>query len=161
MIKVFAANVVVSKGFNDETIKVSTSGDCVRFRIGEKKYDSRADDNTRWVNVTVKALGEMAERVKKMKLKAGSNIIISGDLDIESWVDEEKEEKKSAPVILLTSIEYQFGGSGGKSTKSEDDEDEEEAPKPKAKGKPSTKKQAEESDNFDGYESYGNGFWDN
>lgn len=161
MIKVSAANVIVSKGYNDtDAVKFSKNGDCAMFRISEKKYDSREEDNTRWINVNVKALGSMAERVKKMKLGAGSNLVISGDLDIETWEDE-NSNKKSMPVIILTHIEYQFGGSSNSSKSKNDDEDEEEEEKPKAKAKGSTsgKKKPEESDNFEGYSGYGN-FYD-
>ena len=161
MIKVSAANVIVSKGYNDtDAVKFNKSGDCAMFRISEKKYDSREEDNTRWINVNVKALGGMAERVKKMKLGAGSNVVISGDLDIETWEDE-NSNKKSMAVILLTHIEYQFGGSSNSSKSKNDDEDEEEEEKPKAKAKGSTsgKKKPEESDNFEGYSGYGN-FYD-
>ena len=161
MIKVSAANVIVSKGYNDtDAVKFSKNGDCAMFRISEKKYDSREEDNTRWINVNVKALGGMAERVKKMKLGAGSNVVISGDLDIETWEDE-NSNKKSMAVILLTHIEYQFGGSSNSSKSKNDDEDEEEEEKPKAKAKGSTsgKKKPEESDNFEGYSGYGN-FYD-
>ena len=161
MIKVSAANVIVSKGYNDtDAVKFSKNGDCAMFRISEKKYDSREEDNTRWINVNVKALGSMAERVKKMKLGAGSNLVISGDMDIETWEDE-NSNKKSMPVIILTHIEYQFGGSSNSSKSKNDDEDEEEEEKPKAKAKGSTsgKKKPEESDNFEGYSGYGN-FYD-
>ena len=161
MIKVSAANVIVSKGYNDtDAVKFSKNGDCAMFRISEKKYDSREEDNTRWINVNVKALGSMAERVKKMKLGAGSNLVISGDLDIETWEDE-NSNKKSMPVIILTHIEYQFGGNSNSSKSKNDDEDEEEEEKPKAKAKGSTsgKKKPEESDNFEGYSGYGN-FYD-
>ena len=157
MIKVSAANVIVSKGYNDtDAVKFNKSGDCAMFRISEKKYDSREEDNTRWINVNVKALGGMAERVKKMKLGAGSNVVISGDLDIETWEDE-NSNKKSMAVILLTHIEYQFGGSNNSSKSKNDDEDEEEEeqPKPKAKGKSSGKKNPEDSDNFEGYQGFG------
>lgn len=160
MIKVFLANVIVSKGYNDtDAVKFSKNGDCAMFRISEKKYDSRAEENTRWINVNVKALGSLAERVKKMKLGAGSNVIISGDFDIETWEDDEGN-KKSAPVIVANHIEYQFGGSGSSSKSKDDDEDEEEdKTKAQAKGKSTGKKKPEESDNFDGYSPFG-GFYD-
>ena len=72
MFKVIASEVVVSKGFdNKPAIKFSEKGDFVRFRIGTKVYDSRADKNHRWINVGVKAFGPLCERIRKMQLKEG------------------------------------------------------------------------------------------
>ena len=52
MFKVFATDVVVSKGYdNSSALKFSDDGTSVRFRIGKKVYDTRAENNTRWVNV--------------------------------------------------------------------------------------------------------------
>ena len=46
MIKVFASEVVVCRGFeNRPAIKFSDKGDFVRFRVGMKVYDTRADKN--------------------------------------------------------------------------------------------------------------------
>ena len=107
MIKVSAANVIVSKGYNDtDAVKFNKSGDCAMFRISEKKYDSREEDNTRWINVNVKALGGMAERVKKMKLGAGSNVVISGDLDIETWEDENSNKKSMAVIKPYSFVHF-------------------------------------------------------
>lgn len=49
MLKVFATDVVVSKGYdNAPALKFGEKGDSVRFRIGKKVYDARAEGNTRW-----------------------------------------------------------------------------------------------------------------
>ena len=115
MFKVFGANVVVSKNFDDENpIRELSDGKIVTFRVADKKYDSRADDNTRWINVTAKASGDLATRIKKMKLKVGSTLIICGDLDIEKWENEDGDKKMDA-VIWLTDINYQFTGNSEKS----------------------------------------------
>ena len=111
MFKVFATDVVVSKGYdNSSALKFSDDGTSVRFRIGKKVYDTRAENNTRWVNVSVKAFGVLCDRIKKMQLKEGSFIHIAGRLDEDNWVDTTTNEKKSQIVIILDEVEYASGG---------------------------------------------------
>lgn len=119
MFKVFATSAVVSKGFNGEpALHYSEKGDFVRFRIGHRVYDTRAENNTRWVNVTVKAFGDTCERIKKMQLKEGSLINLIGRFDEDSWTDEKTGEKKTMPVVILDDLEYASTG-GGKSKESQ------------------------------------------
>lgn len=69
MLKVFATQVVVSRGYDGAAaIKFSEKGDAVRFRIGKKVYDPNAENNARWVNLAVKGFGPICERIKKMQL---------------------------------------------------------------------------------------------
>ncbi len=111
MLKVFATQVVVSKGYeNAAAVKFSESGDAARFRIGKKVYDPNADNNARWINLSVKAFGPICERIKKMQLKEGSFVNLIGRLDEDTWEDQETHEKKSAMVIILDDIEYASGG---------------------------------------------------
>lgn len=111
MVKVFASEVVVSKGYdNKPAIKFSEKGDFVRFRVGTKVYDSRAEKNHRWVNVSVKAFGPLCERIRKMQLKEGSFVSLVGRYDEDIWEDEKSKEKRSVPVIVLEDIEYCFSG---------------------------------------------------
>ena len=115
MLKVFATDVVISKGFdNTPALKFSDTGDSVRFRFGKKVYDTRAENNTRWVNMSVKAFGGVCERIKKMQLKEGSFVNLVGRLDEDKWTDQATGETKSMMVIVLDEIEYASGG-GGKS----------------------------------------------
>ena len=52
MLKVFATQVVVSRGYDGAAaIKFSEKGDAVRFRIGKKVYDPNAENNARWINL--------------------------------------------------------------------------------------------------------------
>ena len=52
MFKVIATDVVISKGFDGApALKFSEKGDNVRFRIGKRVYDARAENNSRWVNL--------------------------------------------------------------------------------------------------------------
>ena len=112
MLKFFATEVTVSKGANNTpTLKFSEKGDFVRFRIGAKIYDTRAEKNHRWVNLTVKAFGPLCERIRKMDLKEGSHINLCGRYDEDVWEDEQTNTKKSMPVIILDEIEYCFSGS--------------------------------------------------
>ena len=86
MLKFFATEVTVSKGANNApALKFSDKGDFVRFRIGAKVYDTRAEKNHRWVNLTVKAFGPLCERIRKMDLKEGSHINLSGARSFISW----------------------------------------------------------------------------
>lgn len=109
MLKVIATDVIISKGYdNAPALKFSNGGEreMVRFRFGKKVYDRNAKDNTRWVNMTVKAFGDVCERVKKMQLKEGAVVNLIGRLDEDSWTDETTGEKKSMMVIILDEIEY-------------------------------------------------------
>ncbi len=144
MLKVFGANVVVSKNFDDEAnpIRELADGKIVSFRIGDKKYDSRAENESRWINVTVKASGTMAERVKKMKLKTGSMLIIDGELDIEKWTNDD-DELRMDTVIWLTGITYQYTGG---------DKKEEENSSNKAKKGTSEKKKEKKTPSFEEYD---------
>lgn len=157
MFKVIATNLIVSKGYqNNPALKYfGDDKSCVQFRVGEKVYDKDAENNTRWVNHTVKAFGDACERIKKMQLKEGSFININGTLVDETWMDGEGDNKttKHAQVIVLEgrdSIEYASGG--GKKSASDES-------KPTADE--SGKKKPESSENFEGYSSLGgNDFFD-
>lgn len=112
MLKFFASNVVVSKGYqNAPALKFSEKGDFVRFRVGQKVYDPRAEDNHRWINLTVKCFdAALVDRIRKMGLKEGSFISLSGRYDEDVWEDEESREKRSMPVIILDELEFSGGG---------------------------------------------------
>ena len=115
MIKMIITGAVVSKGANDgPAVKFSGKGDFVRFRIGYKIYDTRAENNHRWINLTVKAFGDLCDRINKMDLKAGSYISLSGRYDEDVWEDEKTKAKKSMPVIILDEVEFCFSGSSKK-----------------------------------------------
>lgn len=112
MFKTFATNVVVSKGREGAAaLKFSENGEFVRFRIGQKVYDSRVEGNYRWLNISVKAFGTVCERIKKMKLKEGSFVNLTARLDEEKWTDQ--ETKKSQHVLIVEDIEYAYVGKSG------------------------------------------------
>ena len=151
MFKVFATDVVVSKGYdNSSALKYSDDGTSVRFRIGKKVYDTRAENNTRWVNVSVKAFGTVCERIKKMQLKEGSFIHIAGRLDEDNLVDTTSNEKKSQIVIILDEVEYASGGGN----KSKDNQQANAAPATTPAAPANT---PESSPNFEGYTPFGGG----
>ena len=115
MLKVFSTNVVISKGYdNNPALKFfkdeSTNTRSVRFRIGKKIYDSRAENNARWLNYSVKAYNGLCDRIERMNLEEGAFISITGRLDEETWQDQNTGEKKSATVIILDDIEYAGAG---------------------------------------------------
>ena len=112
MLMFFASDVVVSKGYqNAPALKFSEKGDFVRFRVGQKVYDPRAEENHRWINITVKSFDPaLIDRIRKMGLKEGSFISLSGRYDEDVWEDEETKEKRSMPCVILDNLEYSGGG---------------------------------------------------
>lgn len=111
MLKFIATDVVVSKGYGENpALRYSEEVNAVFFRIGKRVYDKRGQDNHRWVNINVKAFGDLCERIKKMKLDEGSFIHIEGRYDEDVWDD--NGNTKRAPVVILTDIEYAYSGNG-------------------------------------------------
>jgi len=120
MIKMFITDAVVSKGYNGaDAIRFYDldNGQIANFRIGVRVYDSKAENNHRWVNLTVKAFGPACERVKKMKLKDGSYVNILGRYDEDTWKDKQTGEDRKDAVLLLDDIEYCYSGNGEKAGK--------------------------------------------
>ena len=152
MLKVFATNATVSKGYDGAPALKFSENDkgetvMVRFRIGERVYDSKCENNTRWVNRWCKAFGSLCDRIKKMQLKEGSFINFTGRLDDETW--EKNGEKKTAEVITLDDIEYAGGNGGKKEDQGQESGKKEQAATP---AKPAAAK-PEASENFTGYET--------
>ena len=157
MFKVIATDVVISKGYDGApALKFTESGESVRFRIGKKVYDTRAENNARWMNISVKAFGPVCERIKKMQLKESSFTNILGRLDEDIWEDSVTHEKKSAMVIILDEIE--FCSSGGGKQKNVNAEGQ---PKAAATSAP-VSAGSEMPGNFTGFEAFGgvNSFFD-
>ena len=151
MFKVFATDVIVSKGYaNQSAVRFSEDGKIVRFRIGKKVYDKNAENNTRWFNVSVKGFGPIAERIQKMQLKEGSLIHISGTLDEESWLDQTSNTTKTQTVIILDDIDYASGGA--KKEGQNQQQNSSSAPVAPAAG---TGNAPENSPNFEGYSNFG------
>ena len=149
MLKVFATDVIVSKGYeNQGAVRFSDDNQSVRFRIGKKVYDKNAENNQRWVNFAVKGFGPIVERVKKMQLKEGSLIHISGTLDEESWLDQPSNTTKTQTVIIIDDIDY-ASGSGAKKDGQNQQQNSSSAPASGASNAP------ENSPNFEGYSNFG------
>ena len=149
MFKVIATEAVVSKGYeNAPALKFGEKGDSVRFRVGWKVYDARAENKNRWVNISVKAFGPLCERIRRMKLKECSRISFIGRLDEDRWTDEKTGELKSSMVVILEDIEYVSGGGKkeGNGDHAGDDG-----------GTPAQEARPDASGNFTGYEPYGGG----
>lgn len=105
MNKIIITGAVISRGYGTQpAIRFYEEGSWARFKIGQRIYDKRAENNTRWLNLNVKAFGALAERISKMGLKEGSCINLIGRLDEASW--EDNGEKKHQFVVLLDEIEY-------------------------------------------------------
>lgn len=153
LLKVFATNVVISKGFdNVPAIRFSEKGDSVRFRIGAKMYDTRAENNTRWMNLSVKGFGSVCDRIRKMQLKEGSYVNLVGRLDEDVWTDSETKERKSTTVIIVDEIEYATVGSG----KSKENHNNQQPGQQNTYSAPAAPAASpENSANFTGYEPFG------
>lgn len=121
-------NAIISKGYNDAPpLKFSEKGDSVRFKVGMKVYDSREESGCRWINMTLKAYGNVCERISKMHLKVGSMINFRGTLDEDVWTADGEEKRMF--VVILSDIEYAYSGS-----KSKDNENENGSGNPSGKG---------------------------
>ena len=120
MLKLIITEAVVSKGYNDDpavryfSSNSENAGQVANFRIGKRVYDSKAENNHRWLNFTVKAFGDMCERVKRMKLKEGSYINIIARYDEETWETKDTHETRTGVVLYLDEIEYASSGNGQK-----------------------------------------------
>lgn len=156
MFKGFVTNVVISKGY-DETpaLKFSEKGDSVRFRIGKKVYDPRAENENRWINMPVKAFGAVCERIKKMQLKEGSYVNLLGRLDEDVWTDKNTQEEKRMMVIIVDDIEYASGG--GKSKEGQNQGTEQPSAKTEAPKQTAPANNPMESESFTGFEPFGAG----
>lgn len=163
MLKFFASNVVVSKGYkNAPAIKFSETGDFVRFRVGQKVYDPRAEDNHRWVNITVKCFDPaLIDRIRKMGLKESSFIDLSGRYDEDVWEDEETKEKRSMPCVILDDLEFSGGGKrsgdGQKAVSNQSNTAPAPATAPAAAPAAAPQESFQMPGNFTGYESFGGG----
>ena len=155
MLKVFATDVIVSKGYeNQDAVRFTEDGSGVRFRIGKKVYDKNAENNQRWINFSVKGFGPVVERIKKMQLKEGSFIHISGRLDEETWVvDQTTGATKTQTVIVLEDIDYASGGGSGKKEGQNQQNGSASAAAPAA----NANNTPESSPNFEGYSTFGGG----
>lgn len=151
MLKVFATQVVISKGYDGAAaLRFSEKGDSVRFRIGKKIYDPHAENQARWINLSVKAFNGVCERIKKMQLKEGSFVNLIGRLDEDSWTDQSSGESKSMMVIILDDIEYASGGGKTKENQTSGQQANQSQQNAQAAG-------TESSGNFTGYEPFGGG----
>lgn len=113
MIGMFITSACVSRGYgNDPALRFfdGEKGSSVHFRIGERVYDSRCKDNVRWINFNVKAFGATCERIRKMKLKEGSFVNITGRYDEDVKEDESTKETHKYPVVIVDTIEYCYNG---------------------------------------------------
>lgn len=160
MFKVIVTKVVISHGYNNApALKFSDNGGSVRFRIGKKVYDPNAENKTRWINMSVKAFGNVCERIKKMQLKESSFINLEGRLDEEVWTDNNSNEQKSQFVIVLDDIEYASAGDGSKS-KEDQNQDTSAQPTTVPQGdpvSPTAPANAAAGSGFTGYEPFGAG----
>jgi len=152
MITMQVTDAFVSKGYEGKpAIYVSEKGDFISFKIGKRVYDKRAENNMRWINLTVKAYGNACERVKAMKLKEGSCIHINGRYDEDSWVDDSTQKKMKNPVLVAENVEYSYNGSNKKDAAND-------LPHPAGNATPpsgsSNGAPGGEPDNFDGFEQF-------
>lgn len=120
MLKMIITEAVVSKGYDGApAVRFFDSdggGQIANFRIGKRVYDSKATDNRRWLNFSVKAFGDVCERIKRMKIKEGSYINIIARYDEETWETKDTHETRTGAVLYLDEIEYANSGNGQKNS---------------------------------------------
>lgn len=156
MIKMLVTKAVISRGFQDApTLRFSENSETpsVRFRIGVMVYDKRAEKEHRFVNIGVKAFGYLVDRIRNMKLEAGTYVNIIGRYDEETWEDRDTKEKKSAPVLIIDEIEYSTTGAGAGGKQNGDGGN-----APAANGNeqaPPSEENKQPADNFTGFDSFG------
>lgn len=75
-----------------------------RFRVGSKRYDRSAPNNTRWQNYSVVAYDRVAAKLEKLSPVDGSVISLVGEFSIENWVDKLGVVHET-PSIMLHSFE--------------------------------------------------------
>lgn len=157
MLKVFATDVVISKGYDNAPAirftETENGGTMARFRFGKRVYDPQTKENSRWINMSVKAFGAVCERIKKMQLKDGSFVNLIGRLDEDVWIDQTTNEKKSMTVIILDEIEYAYGGG----SRSKDDQKPAQQNGTAAPAQAAPAADPQNSENFTGYEPFGSG----
>lgn len=142
MNKVAFIDVVISNGYNKEpAVRFNDESTVFSFRFGDKIYDPKAENNTRWLNMTAKGFGNICKTVQKMKLSGGSHVTMFGKLTEEEWTDSEGELKRRQ-VFVADEIFY---ASGGKKSESDTEP---------AAGKKKPAK--EEEGEFTGFEKPGN-----
>jgi len=155
MLKIIATDLAISKGYGDQpALRYSEDGKSVRFRVGKRVYDKRAQDSHRWINLNVKAFGELCARIQKMQLDSGSFVHLEGRYDEDVW--EENNKTNRVPVLILTDIEYAYTGNGNKQNGKDADTG---VPPPNTQSStPATQPQNAQSempDGFTGFESFG------
>ena len=96
MLKMIVTGAIVSKGYNENPairfFDNEKGGQTATFRIGQKVFDSRAENNHRWINLIAR-------------------------YDEDSWEDRETGAPRTAPVLILDEIEYSGSGGGQKNGK--------------------------------------------
>ena len=170
MLKLIVTDAGVSKGYKDAPALRFNEGEggsaSVRFRIGKRVYDSRYEGNYRWINLNVKAFGDVCERIRKMKLKEGSFINIIRRYDEESWDDKDTGGRRTMPILIADEVEFCYIGEGRNNGQSSSEEETpstrptreySDSDAPPARG--SKRKESEPApdlpENFTGFEGFG------
>ena len=119
MNKAVFIDVVVSAGYKGEpAVRINEEGTVASFRFGERIFDPKAENKTRWMNMTAKLFGKACQTVQKMELKGGSHVTMFGELSEDEWVDNATGETKKRSVFIANEI--YFASSGKKSDADEE-----------------------------------------
>jgi single-strand DNA-binding protein len=115
---------IVGRVVEKPTVKYLASGSAVSdIRIANNSYQKGKDEKVNWLTVTV--FGKQAENCEKY-LDKGSQIIIDGRLDYQSWENKDGE-KRSMVKIIANRVQF---ASGNKNNSSNDQPAEQSQPKP-------------------------------
>jgi len=158
MIKMIVTKAVISKGFDGAAalrFSENTENPSVRFRIGYMVYDKRAENEHRFININVKAFGYLVDRIRNMKLDAGSVLNILGRYDEDIWDDSKTGEKKSAPVLIVDEIEFGTTNNGNGRQSGEQNGAGHNAPAANSQEPPPPGANGQQKGSFTGFEAFG------
>jgi len=162
MVRMFITNAVVSKGYNGApALNYSEKGESkfVGFKVGTSVYDKHAENNRRYIYISIKAFNGIASRIESMKLEAGKYVNITGRYDVEEWNDKNTNEKKSSPVLYVEEIEYCFSGegknNGDKNNAPTPGGDTQTSPSGSSTPPATPSEDSEQSSNFTGFANFG------
>lgn len=110
--------------------KTTTGKPKATFRGFKSVYDSKAENNTRWLNYNFEAYGDVVEKMRKMSLKEKSFINIIGHLDQASYKDESGNSRVYEKIVV-DHVEYAQMAKSGKEDSSKPADATAKAPVPK------------------------------
>lgn len=88
-------NARINKGYQDKpAITINEQGTFAYFQASIQKYDTKAENKTKWINIPVRVLSKkIIERIQKLNLGEGSYINLSLELDNNEFTTNDGKKK--------------------------------------------------------------------